>query len=287
MAAALESLSSSVRLSSGYTIPVLGFGVAFGFDKAGRDPRTLTKPAVLEALKVGLRHFDTARMYNNEDHLGEVIKESGIPREELFITTKVDGDFHGYDKTVASVNDSLKRLDLDFADLILLHDARAGKRRRLEAYKALLDLKAQGKVRSAGVSNYGVKHLEEIAAAGYEVPSVNQLEIHPFCQQRPIVEYCKAHNITVEAYCPLVRGRVDNPVVGKIASRLGKDPAQVLIRWSLQRGFIPLPMSSSPARIKSNADVFNFSLPESDMAGLDALDQGGAGAISWNPVDVE
>ncbi|KAH9832300.1 Aldo/keto reductase [Rhodofomes roseus] len=285
MAAALESLSSSIRLSSGHTIPVLGFGVAFG--RAGRDPRSLTKPAVSEALKVGLRHFDTARMYNNEDHLGEVIRESGIPREDLFITTKVDSAFHEYNKTTASVTDSLQRPALDYVDLVLLHDPRAGKTLRLEAYKALLDLRAQGKIRSAGVSNYGVKHLEEIAAAGYEAPSVNQVELHPFCQQRPIVAYCKAHNIAIEAYCPLVRGKTDDPVIVKIANRLNKDPGQVLIRWSLQHGFIPLPLSSSPARIKSNADVFDFSLTESDIAELDALDQGPAGSVSWNPVDTE
>ncbi|KAI0728263.1 Aldo/keto reductase [Fomitopsis betulina] len=280
-------LRAGVKLPSGHTIPALGFGVAFGFDKAGRDPRTLTKPAVLEAIKVGLRHFDTARMYNNEDHLGEAIKESGIPRAELFITTKVDGAFHGHDKTVTSVNDSLQRLGLDYVDLVLLHDPLSGKTRRLEAYKALLDLKAQGKIRDAGVSNYGVKHLEEIVAAGYELPAVNQLEIHPFCQQRPIVAYCKARNIGIEAYCPLVRGKLDDPVVVKIAKRLDKDPAQILIKWPLQHGFIPLPMSSSPSRIKSNSDVFNFTLSDSDVAELDGLDQGSAGAISWNPVDAE
>ncbi|KZT08502.1 Aldo/keto reductase [Laetiporus sulphureus 93-53] len=267
-------------------MPVLGFGVAYGFDKP-IDTRLVTTPAVLEAFKAGYRHIDTARMYNNEEKVGEAVRESGLKREELFLTTKIDSAVHGYESAIRSINASLKGLGLDYVDLFLIHDANSGKQRRLETYKALLEAKADGKIHSVGVSNYGVKHLEEIAAAGYEPPSVNQVELHPFCQQKPIVAYCQANNIVVQAYCPIVRGKMDDPVIQDIAQKYNRDRAQILIRWSLQHGFVPLPKSSQPERIKSNAQVFDFALADEDMARLDALDRGKAGAISWNPVNVD
>lgn len=267
-------------------MPVLGFGVAYGYDKPV-DTRTVTKPSLLEAFKAGYRHVDTARAYNNETEVGEAIKESGLERKDLFITTKIHSTVHGYQSTLESIDSSLQKLGLDYVDLFLVHDPKSGSHRRLETYKALLEAKQQGKIRSVGVSNYNVKHLEEIIGAGYELPSVNQLELHPFCQQRPIVTYCQAHNIVVQAYCPIVRGRLDDPVILDIASKYDKDPAQILLRWSLQRGFVPLPKSSQPARIHSNAALFDFALAEEDMVRLDSLDRGKAGAISWNPVDAD
>lgn len=144
-----------------------------------------------------------------------------------------------------------------------------------------------GKVRSVGVSNYNVKHLEEICEAGLEPPSVNQIELHPLCQQKAIVDYCRSHGIVVQAYTPLVRGEFGNPVLQELSKKYNKDPAQILIRWSLQHNFVPLPKSQNPDRIRSNFEVFNFELNEDDIEKLDKLDRGKDGAITWNPVDVD
>jgi len=186
-----------------------------------------------------------------------------------------------------TVEQSRSKLGFDYIDLYLIHSPHGGKNNRLKAWKALLAAKAEGKLRDVGVSNYNVKHLEEIREAGLEIPSVNQVELHPFCQQKPIVDYCNAHGIVVEAYCPLVRGAFDNPVLQSVSKKIGKSPAQVLVRWSLQKGFVPLPKSSQPARIANNAEVYDFELSAQDMEALDGLDRGKAGAISWNPIDVD
>ncbi|CCL99864.1 uncharacterized protein FIBRA_01889 [Fibroporia radiculosa] len=272
--------------SHGFTMPMLGFGVAYGFDKP-IDTKIITKPALLEAFKTGYRHVDTARSYRNEIEVGEAIEASGLKRDDLFVTTKIHSAIHGFDNTIRTVDSSLNDMGLDYIDLYLIHDPKAGSELRLETYKALLEAKRQGKIRSVGVSNYSAKHLEEIVAAGYELPSVNQIELHPFCQQKPIVNYCKAHSIIIQAYCPIVRGRLDNSVILGVARKYNKDPAQILLRWSLQHGFVPLPKSSQPARIYSNAALYDFHLTEGDMSELDALDKGNDGAISWNPVDVD
>ncbi|THG98279.1 hypothetical protein EW026_g3882 [Hermanssonia centrifuga] len=237
------SLATTRLLTSGHNIPILGFGVAYGFGKS-EDPAELTKPCVLEAFKVGY-------------------------------------------SVLAAVDASLKATKFDYLDLYLIHSPPSGTSRRIEAWRALVDAKKQGKIRSIGVSNYNVKHIEEIKKAGYELPSINQVELHPFCQQSPIVEYCHANNIVVEAYCPILRGKMDDPIIVDIAQKLNKEPAQVLLRWSLQRGFVPLVRSSNPTRIKSNAAVFDFELDEDDVNRLNGLDQDAEGAISWNPVDVE
>ncbi|KAI0737582.1 Aldo/keto reductase [Daedaleopsis nitida] len=269
------TLTSTIKLPSGYRLPLLGLGV-YKNDEC--------KPACLAALKHGYKHIDSARMYRNEAQVGEALRESGVPREDVFITSKVDSGEHGYEKTLAAVDESLQRFKFDYIDLMLLHSPLSGKERRLEAWKALIEARNQGKLRSIGVSNFGVKHLEEIKDAGLETPEVNQLELHPFCQQKDIVQYCAKHGIIVEAYTPLIRGGWNDTIVD-IGKKYNKDPAQVLVRWSLQRGFVPLPKSAHPARVVSNAHVYDFEITAEDMAAIDALDRGKDGAVTWNPID--
>ncbi|KAG6914690.1 hypothetical protein DXG01_015935 [Tephrocybe rancida] len=236
-------------------------------------------------------------MYRNEDQVGAAVKASGIPRESLWITSSPRSRKLTFEiaskvadkgnMTTASLNSSLKKLDLGYIDLYLIHSGHGGKGVRLQTYQTLLEYAGPDKpLRSIGVSNYGVKHLEEIREAGLPTPTVNQIELHPFCQQKPIVEYCKKHGIAVQAYCPLVRGDFSDPVIQQVAKEVNKSPAQVLSRWSIQRGFVPLPKSSDPARVVSNADIYDFQLSDAQMAKLDALDRGSGGSVSWNPVDV-
>ncbi|EPS97887.1 hypothetical protein FOMPIDRAFT_1051962 [Fomitopsis schrenkii] len=257
-------------------MPLLGLGVYQNDDCV---------PAVLAALKHGYRHVDSARMYRNEAEVGRAVRDSGVPRSEVFVTSKIYNAEHGYDSTLKAVDNSLERFQFDYLDLYLIHDPLAGKQKRLETWKALLEAKKEGKLRTVGVSNYGVKHLEEIREAGLETPSVNQIELHPFCQQKEIVDYCNEHDIFVQAYCPLVRGKFDNPVLQEVARNHKKDVAQVLVRWSLQRGFSPLPKSSQPTRVVSNANLYDLEISAEEVAKIDALDQGKKGAVSWNPVD--
>jgi len=270
------AISSTVRLSTGHLMPILGFGVYQNFDAKG---------SCLEAFEAGYRHVDSAQAYRNEVAVGEAVRESGLNRSDLFITTKCVSKTHGYESTLRGVDESLAKFQFDYVDLFLIHDPLSGTIKRLETYKALQESKAAGKIKSVGVSNYNIKHLEEIREAGYDLPAVNQIELHPFCQQKPIVEYCAKNSIVVQAYCPVIRGKMDHEVFTSIAGKYKRDPGQILIRWSLQKGYVPLPKSATPSRIESNAKVFDFELDDDDMARIDALDQGKQGAISWNPVD--
>jgi diketogulonate reductase-like aldo/keto reductase len=272
------TLNSAIYLSSGHTMPLLGFGVY--------QNRT-AKPSVLEAFRAGYRHVDSAQVYRNEDHVGAAVRESGLDRSDVFITTKCTSNTHGYEPTLKGVDESLKKFGFDYVDLFLIHDPYSGTERRLATYKALQDARAAGKIKTVGVSNYGVKHLEEIKNAGFEMPAVNQIELHPFCQQRPIVAYCREHSIVVQAYCPIVRGKLDDQAITELVEKYSRDPAQILLRWSLQSGYVPLPKSATPSRIHSNTELYDFSLGEADMLKLDNLDKGKAGAISWNPVDAD
>ncbi|KAI0319506.1 Aldo/keto reductase [Amylostereum chailletii] len=269
------TITSTVKLRSGNAMPLLGLGVYRNEDCA---------PACLAALKHGYRHIDSAEMYQNEAEVGRAVRESGVSREQVFITSKVPG---GTADPVASVQASYEKLNVGHIDLYLIHSAHGGKDVRLNIYKALLAAKVAGKVRDVGVSNFNIKHLEELREAGLETPAVNQVELHPFCQQKPIVDYCSAHGIVVEAYCPLVRGAFDNPVLQEISKKTNKTPAQVLVRWSLQSGFVPLPKSSNPERVIENANIYDFVLSPDEIAALNALDRGSEGAISWNPIDVD
>ncbi|KDQ49723.1 hypothetical protein JAAARDRAFT_165426 [Jaapia argillacea MUCL 33604] len=267
---------STISMSSGFTMPVLGLGVFRNDD---------CQPACLAALECGYRHIDSARVYYNEAQVGEAVRKSGVPRDQVFITTKIYDLERGFDGALQAVDDSLKNFGFNYIDLYLIHSPLFGKTKRLETYRALLEAKEAGKIRTVGVSNYSPDHIEEIRAAGYELPAVNQVELHPFCQQQPIVEYCKKNGIVVQAYTPLVRGKLDSPVILEIAQKYNKTLAQVAVRWSLQSGLVPLPKSSQPKRVVANADVFDFELSPEDMTKIDALDRGKDGAVTWNPVD--
>ncbi|KAF8635223.1 hypothetical protein AX17_003998 [Amanita inopinata Kibby_2008] len=257
-------------------MPILGFGVYQNYT---------TKQSCLEAFNAGYRHVDSAQVYRNEAHVGEAVRESGLQRQDLFITTKCVSKFHGYESTLKGIDESLARFKFDYIDLFLIHDPLSGSEKRLATYKALLAGKEAGKIRTVGVSNYGIHHLEEIRNSGFEMPAVNQIELHPFCQQRPIVDYCRKNDIVIEAYCPLIRGNMSHPTITRLAAKYDRDPAHILIRWSLQKGFVPLPKSATPRRIHSNAQVFDFILTDEDMVNLDDLDKGEEGAVSWNPVN--
>lgn len=260
-------------------MPLLGLGVYQNYD---------ARSSCLLAFKHGYRHVDSAQMYRNEEAVGKAVKESGLKREEVFITTKCASRSHGYDNTLAGVDTSLSKFGFDYVDLFLIHDPLSGSKKRLETYKALLECKEKGKIKDVGVSNFGVKHLEELKEAGYEAPAINQIELHPWCQQKDIVSYCKDNRIVVQAYCPLVRGQQwNNPTLKALAEKHNVSPAQVLVRWSLQKGNAPLPKSTHEDRIAANANVYHFELSAEDMASLDGLDQGSRGAISWNPVNAE
>ncbi|EJF60435.1 Aldo/keto reductase [Dichomitus squalens LYAD-421 SS1] len=262
----------------GPSLPRLGLGVY-----KNEDP----KPAVLAALKHGYRHIDTARMYRNEPAVGQAVRESGVPRGQVFVTSKVMATDHGYEDTLRAVDDSLQKFGYDYFDLYLIHSPLSGQEKRLGTWRALIDAKNAGKVKSIGVSNYSGKHIDEIRAAGLELPSVNQIELHPLCQQRPIVKYCQENGIVVEAYSPLARSKLGGPVLQRTTKLYNKDIAQIAVRWSLQHGFVPLPKASHRERILSNSQVYDFELSDEDMAALDALDKGKAGSVTWNPVDAD
>ncbi|KAG0704728.1 NADP-dependent oxidoreductase domain-containing protein [Suillus ampliporus] len=270
------TIESRIELVSGYTMPLLGFGVYQNYN---------TRSSVLEAFRAGFRHVDSAQAYRNEPEVGEAVRDSGIDRSEFFITTKCISKNHGYESTLKGVDESLAKFGFEYIDLFLIHDPYSGTEQRLATYRALQDARRAGKIRTVGVSNYGIKHLEEIANAKYDMPAVNQIELHPLCQQRPIVDYCREHSIIVQAYCPIIRGKMDHPIIQTIAQNHGRDAAQVLLRWSLQKGFVPLPKSTTPERIRSNAQLYDFELEPEEMAQLDGLDRGKEGSISWNPVD--
>ncbi|PTB69336.1 Aldo/keto reductase [Trichoderma citrinoviride] len=284
------SLSSKYKMLSGYEIPVLGFGTAASPEKNFTIGHEKSVAANVHALKCGYRHFDSARLYNSERACGEAIRASGLPRGEVFVTTKVFEA--GYEKTKQAVEASLQETGLEYIDLYLNHGPYGGPEVRKGTWRALVEAQKEGKVRSIGVSNYGVHHLEETLAYIEELEgelgkgnagelSVGQWELHPWLAHPDIVEWCRKHGVVVEAYCPLAKGqRFEEPAVKALADKYGKSGAQVLLRWSLQKGFVPLPKSETPARIESNADVFDFELTEEDMA---LLEFDSYAPTTWDP----
>jgi len=266
--------TATLSLSSGAAIPQVGLGV--WQTPAG----TTARQAVLEALRVGYRHVDTARIYGNEADVGAAVRSSGVPREQVFVTTKLWNDDQGYDQTLRAFDASLQRLGLDYVDLYLLHWPVAG--RRLDSWRALERLYEEKRARSIGVSNFLVPHLKELLGAAKHVPSVNQIELTPFLQRRDTTAFCRQHGIVIEAYSPLTHGqRMDHPVLADVAVRAGKTVAQVLLRWSVQHGHVVLPKSTKPSRIAENARIFDFTLDERAMSDLDALEEGLV--TGWDP----
>ena len=260
-------LDSSTRLHDGNQMPLFGLGVW------AAEPGRETYDAVVHALKTGYRHIDTAQMYGNEKDVGDALKDSGVPREEVFLTSKVWESDHGYEATLKAFDACLRKMSLDYIDLYLIHWPASGP--RIETWKALEKIKKNGLCKSIGVSNYAPHHLEEIMKLSGEKPVVNQIELNPFLQQQKIAEFCNKEGIHLTGYCPLARGRrFNDPELSRISLETGKSPAQVMIRWALERGQTVIPKSSRPLRIEKNAEVFDFSLNEGQMRTLNGLDQG-------------
>lgn len=271
------TLASTVPLAPGVDIPVLGLGVYQS--RPGRE----TYDAVKTALGLGYRHVDTARAYGNEHDVGDAIRASGVPRGEIFVTTKLWNADHGYDAALRACDASLTRLGMDHVDLYLVHWPVEG--RRGETWRAMERILADGKARAVGVSNYTVRHLEELLATAKVPPAIDQVEIHPFLQQRELRAFCGGRGIRVEAYAPLVKARrMDHPAIAAIARKHGRTPAQVLVRWCLEHELVVIPKSVHADRIRENADVFGFRLDAGDLAALDRLDEGYR--TSWDPTDV-
>jgi diketogulonate reductase-like aldo/keto reductase len=264
----------SVRLNSGVDLPQVGLGVY----QAARGEEA--RRAVRTALDLGYRHIDTAKDYGNEADVGAAVRESGLPREEVFVTTKLWNDDQGYDEALTAFDASLARLGLDYVDLYLLHWPVPGK--RLDSWRALERLLDEGRARAIGVSNFMPRHLDELVAHAEVVPAVNQIEVTPFLQQRDARAASARHGIVVEAYSPLTRGlRIGHATVVRVAEQLGRSPAQVLLRWGIEHGMVVLPKSTDPARIAENAALFDFTLPPAAMAELDALEEGLV--AGWDP----
>lgn len=261
-------------LRGGLRIPQVGLGVF-------RTPSGAeTRRVVREALACCYRHVDTARIYGNEGDVAEAIRESGLERDEVFVTTKVWNDDQGYDETLRACEESLARMRFDHVDLLLLHWPVHGK--RLDSWRALERLRAQGRARAIGVSNFMPRHLGELLAHCTEAPAVNQVELSPFLQQRELRTLCDAHGIVVEAYSPLTKGRrLAHPEVVRIASEVGCTPAQVLLRWGLEKGLVVLPKSTHAGRLADNFASIAFTLPQDAMASLDALEEGLV--TGWDP----
>lgn len=268
------TLSSTLPLNDGRAIPRLGFGV---YQVRAGDPARLAIGAALEA---GYRHIDTARIYGNEADVGAAVRASGLPRDAVFVTSKVWNDAHGYEKALDAGRKSADRIGLGPIDLYLIHWP--GSQERVDTWKALVRLRETGVVRSIGVSNYEERHLDEAIAATGVVPAVNQYERHPYLQRRALTARCRELGIVVENYSPLVRGeRMADPDLVAVAREAGRSPAQVLVRWALQKGDVVLPRSSRPERVRENAAVFDWELTTGQMARLDALEEGLR--VSWDP----
>jgi diketogulonate reductase-like aldo/keto reductase len=256
-------------LSNGVAMPAVGFGTW------QISPDDQAEKTVRAALDMGYRHIDTAKIYGNERGVGKAVRESGIPREEIFVTTKLWTSDHGYDNAMRAIDESLERLGLEYVDLYLIHWPQSDQRD--EAWRALQDMYKAGKAKSIGVSNYSIRHLEELLETAEMPPMVNQVEFHPFIydSQKALLAYCKEQNIQIEAYSPLARhSSTETPQIDEIAKRIGKTPSQVVLRWCLQHDTAPLPRSTNPEHIRENLEIFDFELDDAAMKTLDSLSDG-------------
>ncbi|MCV4234043.1 aldo/keto reductase [Virgibacillus sp. LDC1] len=260
-----QTFTDGPTLNDGVKMPWLGLGV--WKTKEGEE----VIQSVKSAIAAGYRSIDTAAIYGNEEGVGQAIRESGVSRDELFITTKVWNDDQGYEKTLQAFETSRKKLGLDIVDLYLVHWP--GKDKYLDTWKALIHLQKEGLVRSIGVSNFQIRHLQHIIEETGVVPVVNQVELHPLLSQKELLGYARENRIVLEAWSPLMQGNLDQPVLAQIAEKYGKTTAQVILRWDIQNGVIVIPKSIKEHRIRENAGIFDFELSAEDMAAIDGLNQ--------------
>jgi diketogulonate reductase-like aldo/keto reductase len=267
----------NVKLNSGHEIPMVGFGLW----KVKKESEC--KTAVALALEAGYRHFDSAQIYGNEQFLGAALKDAGIPRQDLFITTKLWNGEHWPEDAMASFDESLRKLQMDYVDLFLIHFPVTETRRM--AWQSMEAIFKSGRAKSIGVSNYTIKHLKELLAECEIKPAVNQVELHVFLQQPELVEYCKQQDIVVEAYSPLAHGHgLNDPTLKQIADKYGVTPAQVMLRWCIEVGTVPLPKSVTPSRIKENLDIFDFIFDDDDKTKIKQLERNLR--TCWDPTNV-
>ncbi|PSL01577.1 2,5-diketo-D-gluconate reductase A [Haloactinopolyspora alba] len=256
-----------VTLNNGITIPQLGFGT---FQIEPED----TKDATLTALDVGYRHIDTAQMYGNEKEVGEAVRQSGLDRSEVFVTSKLNNSFHAYDDALSAFDRTVQELDIDYVDLFLIHWPLPEVGDYVETWRAMEEISRSGRCRAVGVSNFQPHHLQRLLDETEIVPAVNQIEVHPYLVQDDVRAFGTEHGIATEAWAPIAKGKVlDDPVIGKIAERHGKTAAQVTLRWHLQRGDIVFPKSVTRSRVEQNAAVFDFELSDDEITTIAGLDR--------------
>jgi diketogulonate reductase-like aldo/keto reductase len=260
------NITSSTTLNNGIKMPWLGLGVFLS--REGSE----VENAVKIALENGYRSIDTAAIYQNEQGVGKAIAESGVPREEIFLTSKVWNSDQGYKTTLKAFEESLDKLQTSYLDLYLIHWPKGN--RSVETWKALEELYEKGKIRAIGISNFLVHHLDDFLPECKIMPAVNQVEFHPELIQPDLLEYCKSKGIQLEAWAPIMKGRInDIPIMLDLAEKYGKTPVQVVLRWDIQKGVVTIPKSVKQERIISNAAIFDFELSPTDMAKIDALDK--------------
>ena len=256
-----------LTLNNGVTIPQLGFGVF-------QIPPDATRKATLAALEVGYRHVDTAQMYGNEAGVGQAVRDSGLDRGDVFVTSKLNNSFHAYDDALAAFDKSLAELEFEYLDLFLVHWPMPAVGDFVETWRAMEEIYRSGRSKAIGVSNFQPNHLDRLRAETDVLPAVNQVEVHPYFTQTDVRSYGVEHDIVTEAWSPIAQGKVlDDPTIGRIAERYGKTPAQVTLRWHIQRGDVVFPKSATRSRVEENFAIFDFELGDDDMTDISLLDR--------------
>jgi diketogulonate reductase-like aldo/keto reductase len=271
------NINTTLKLSNNVEIPIFGLGTYLA--EQGKQ----AEDAIHIALEAGYKHFDTAAFYFNEESVGKAIRESSFDRKELFVTTKLWNSDHGYENALTAFNKSLKKLNIEYIDLYLVHWPVEGLRK--ESWKALEKVYKEGHCRAIGVSNYTIRHLEELLSECEIKPTVNQVEYHPFLYQRDLRDYCRSNNIALESYSPLTKGqRLQDNKLGQIAKEYNRSPAQILIRWNLEQEIVVIPKSANKNRIIENSKIFDFSIKPEDMKKLNSLNEDYR--CTWDPTNI-
>lgn len=257
-----------IKLNNGQLIPQVGLGV---YKLSGES----AEPLILSAFEAGYRRVDTAAFYDNESEVGAAVRNSGLDREDIFVTTKIWKDDHGYERALEAIDESLARLNIDYIDMLLIHWPSPALGKFVDTWAAFQEVLNAGKVRGIGVSNFHAEHLEKLIAAGGIVPALNQIELHPGLQQSPLRAFNANHGIATEAWSPLARGRFnEDPVIQKISAKHGRSATQIIVRWHIQLGNLVIPKTATASRLTENIAVFDFELDEADLQAIASLDCG-------------